>query len=60
MKPLIKWPGGKSSEINQFLTLIPDYDRYIEPFAGGGAVFFHLNPPLREALQGYSGAVPPV
>ncbi len=44
MKPLIKWPGGKSSEINQFLTLIPDYDRYIEPFAGGGAVFFHLNP----------------
>ena len=44
MKPLIKWPGGKSSEINQFLTLIPDYDRYIEPFAGGGAVYFHLNP----------------
>ena len=44
MKPLIKWPGGKSSEIPQFLSLIPEYDRYIEPFAGGAALFFYLNP----------------
>ena len=44
MKPFIKWPGGKASEIRQFEYLIPDYDRYIEPFVGGGALFFHLNP----------------
>lgn len=44
MKPLLKWPGGKSSEIRQFLGLIPDYDRYIEPFVGGGALYFFLNP----------------
>ena len=44
MKPLIKWPGGKSSEIRQFLPLIPDYERYIEPFAGGAALCFYLNP----------------
>lgn len=44
MKPLLKWPGGKSSEIRQFLGLIPDYDRYIEPFVGGGALYFYLNP----------------
>ena len=44
LKPLIKWPGGKGSEIGRFASLIPDYDRYIEPFVGGGAVFFYLNP----------------
>ncbi|QIL45664.1 DNA adenine methylase [Vagococcus coleopterorum] len=41
---LIKWPGGKSREIKEFQHLIPTYDRYIEPFFGGGAVFFHENP----------------
>ena len=44
MKPLIKWPGGKSGEIKQFETLIPEYERYIEPFVGGGALYFFLNP----------------
>lgn len=44
LKPLIKWPGGKSSEIGRFASLIPDYDRYIEPFVGGGAVYFYLKP----------------
>ena len=41
---LIKWPGGKSREIQYFERLIPAYDRYIEPFFGGGAMFFHLKP----------------
>lgn len=44
MQPLIKWPGGKSSEIEYIQDLIPKYDRYIEPFCGGGAVFFYLEP----------------
>ena len=44
MKPLIKWPGGKSGEISKIEHLIPKYERYIEPFFGGGAVFFHLQP----------------
>lgn len=44
MNPLIKWPGGKSSEIHKIEHLIPKYNRYIEPFFGGGALFFHLNP----------------
>jgi len=44
MNPLIKWPGGKSSEINKIEYLIPKHKRYIEPFFGGGALFFHLNP----------------
>jgi len=42
MKPLIKWPGGKSSEFVHIEHIIPSYNRYIEPFFGGGAIFFNL------------------
>ena len=44
MKPLLKWPGGKAREIAEVYGMIPDFDRYIEPFFGGGAMFFHLKP----------------
>jgi DNA adenine methylase len=45
MKPLIKWSGGKSDEIKQFIKYIPtDYEVYLEPFVGGGSVYFHLEP----------------
>jgi len=44
MLPLIKWPGGKSKEINYINSHIPSFDRYIEPFFGGGALGFQLEP----------------
>lgn len=45
LKPLIKWSGGKGDEIKQFEKYIPaNYDTYIEPFIGGGALFFNLSP----------------
>lgn len=44
LKPLIKWPGGKSSEIGQLIGFIPSFERYVEPFVGGGALYFHLEP----------------
>lgn len=45
MQPLIKWPGGKSSEIQYIIDIIPkNYERYVEPFCGGAAVFFYLEP----------------
>jgi DNA adenine methylase len=45
MQPLIKWAGGKSSEIKKIEKMIPiSFERYFEPFFGGGAVFFHLEP----------------
>ena len=45
MKPIIKYRGGKSKEIPQILPHIPRFTgRYIEPFFGGGALFFYLEP----------------
>ncbi len=44
MNPLIKWPGGKRREYKYIDTLVPAFTRYIEPFFGGGAIFFHLRP----------------
>lgn len=45
MNPVLKYRGGKSREISRFLQYIPnDFDRYIEPFFGGGAVYFYLEP----------------
>jgi DNA adenine methylase len=45
LKPIIKWSGGKTDELKQILPHIPDsYSTYLEPFIGGGAVYFHLNP----------------
>lgn len=45
MNPVIKYRGGKSKEIPQFQKYFPaDYSRYIEPFLGGGAVYFYLEP----------------
>lgn len=50
MKPFVKWAGGKRqilSRINEYvqdsISNNPDYT-YIEPFLGGGAVFFSLQP----------------
>jgi len=45
LKPLVKWSGGKKDEIKKIMPHIPtDYQTYIEPFVGGGALYFHLNP----------------
>lgn len=47
-KPFLKWPGGKRqllNEINGIISCIPvKYNRYFEPFVGGGALFFNLVP----------------
>lgn len=45
MNPMIKYRGGKSKEISHFFNHMPkDYSRYIEPFFGGGALYFYLQP----------------
>lgn len=49
MKPMIKYRGGKSKEIPNIMWHIPRFKgRYVEPFFGGGALFFYLEP--RQAI----------
>lgn len=44
-KPILKWAGGKTQMLNELLPKVPSsYGRYIEPFFGGGALFFALQP----------------
>lgn len=41
MKSILKWPGGKERELPIIRKYLPAYSgRFIEPFVGGGAVFF--------------------
>lgn len=41
MKAILKWPGGKEKELPMIRKYSPAYSgRFIEPFVGGGAVFF--------------------
>lgn len=45
MDPFLKWAGGKRWILTRPEFSIPNYTgRYVEPFLGGGAVFFHINP----------------
>ena len=45
LKPIVKWSGGKKDELKKILPHIPSkYSMYLEPFIGGGALYFHLNP----------------
>jgi len=42
-RPFLKWAGGKSQLLPHLLELAPkQFNKYIEPFVGGGALFFAL------------------
>lgn len=44
-KPILKWAGGKTQMLGELMPRVPKtYGRYIEPFFGGGALFFSLKP----------------
>ena len=43
--PVVKWVGGKRQLIPEMEKYFPnDYGRYYEPFVGGGAVLFYMQP----------------
>ncbi len=44
-KPFLKWAGGKTQLLDELMAKAPvSYGRYIEPFIGGGAMFFAMQP----------------
>ena len=46
---MLKYRGGKAKELSELIKFVPkEFDRYFEPFFGGGALYFHLEP--REAV----------
>lgn len=51
LRPIIKWTGGKFDEFALFADYIPEFKRYIEPFFGGGGVFFALQPKVKSFLN---------
>lgn len=44
-RPFLKWVGGKNQLLSSFRAYYPkEYGKYFEPFLGGGAVFYDLQP----------------
>ena len=44
VKSFIKWAGGKEKELPIILSNLPEkFERYIEPFVGGGSVYLNIN-----------------
>lgn len=45
LNPVIKWVGGKTQLLSKIIPLLPtEYNTYYEPFIGGGAVLFSIQP----------------
>lgn len=60
LSPIIKWPGGKDKELKYILPNAPQFERFIEPFVGGGSVFmgieadkYFINDFSRELIELY-------
>jgi DNA adenine methylase len=50
-KPFLKWAGGKRQILPELLKYVPEkFETYIEPFVGGGAMFFALAPRIKKAI----------
>ena len=59
LRPFVKWAGGKKQLLKEFDKRLPisisetkTIGRYIEPFVGGGAMFFYLkkNYQIKESI----------
>ena len=61
MKPAMKTPvtyyGGKQRMLSIILPMIPEHQIFVEPFVGGGAVFFAKEPARVELINDKNGEV---
>ena len=51
MRTPISYYGGKQRMIKHILPLIPSHRIYVEPFFGGGSIFFAKGPSYLEVIN---------
>lgn len=57
MKNVLKYPGSKTRVAPWIVEHIPEHKVYLEPFFGGGAVFFNKSPAYLETVNDISEEV---
>lgn len=57
LKPPISYWGGKQMLLPKILPIIPPHKKYVEPFLGGGAVFWSKEPSQIEVINDVNGQV---
>jgi len=50
LRPILCYPGGKQRLVPAILKRIPQHVKYVEPFFGGGSVFFAKEPSQKEVI----------
>ncbi len=57
MKTPIRWLGGKGRLVKKILPYISEHREYVEPFFGGGSVFFGKRPAKVETINDLDSSV---
>lgn len=51
-QPVIKWSGSKRTQAYNLVNLFPSYERYYDPFVGGGSILYPIKGKLKSAICG--------
>jgi len=51
LRPILCFPGGKQRLVPAILKRMPKHETYVEPFLGGGSVFFGKAPAKKEVVS---------
>lgn len=57
METILKYPGAKNRLAEWLLTFVPEHKVYLEPFFGGGGLFFNKEPSKIETINDIDGEV---